>query len=83
MTIRRLLAEMDSLELTRWEAYERVYGPLGGLRGDYQAALVASMIANVNRREDAEPMPIDDFLINWQPDDEDDEDQEDEEVDDG
>lgn len=79
MTVRRLLAETDALELTQWQAYELVYGPLGGLRGDVQAGVVASVIANANRGENTEPYSPNDFLPPWGQDDDD----EDEEVDDG
>lgn len=41
MTRAELLERATSAELTEWAAYEKVSGPLGGERGDVQAALVA------------------------------------------
>ena len=42
-----------------------VHGPLGAERGDYQAGLVASIIANVNRdtRRRSKPFTALDFLV--------------------
>jgi hypothetical protein len=41
MTVRELLARIDSRELTEWAAFERLYGPLGPVRHDYLTAMVA------------------------------------------
>ncbi len=49
MTVGDLLDRASSSELTDWQAYERMHGPLGPERGDLQAAIVASVVANVNR----------------------------------
>lgn len=65
MTVRRLLAETDSHELSEWMAYERVAGPLGGVRGDAQAAVVSATIANVNRSKGQRPTKVSEFLIEW------------------
>jgi hypothetical protein len=64
MTVRRLLTECDSRELSEWMVYEKVAGPLGGRRGDMQAAVVAMTVANVNRGK-GKPARLDDFLPEW------------------
>ncbi|MCP2339160.1 phage tail assembly protein T [Actinomadura rupiterrae] len=65
MTVGRLLATIDARELAEWSAYERVAGPLGPDRGDYQAAIIAATIANGNRDEKSEPFTPADFLPDW------------------
>lgn len=65
MTVRRLLAETGSAELAEWQAYERLTGPLGGARGDVQAALIASTIAAVNRNKGQRAPTISDFMPRW------------------
>lgn len=37
---------MSAAELTEWAAYEKVAGPLGGDRGDIQAALTAFYVVS-------------------------------------
>lgn len=37
---------MSSYELSEWMAYERLSGPLGGYRGDIQAATISAAIVN-------------------------------------
>lgn len=41
------------------------YGPLGAARGDWQAALVASTIANANRPRKARAFKVKDFVLRW------------------
>jgi hypothetical protein len=65
MTVREMLARMDSVELTEWMAYEKISGPLGGLRGDVQTALLAQTMANVNRGKSARPYKLSDFTLEW------------------
>lgn len=57
----------DSAEITEWAAYERVYGPLGGLRGDYQAAVIAAAISNGFRGLAGKrgSRKIDGFMLKW------------------
>lgn len=65
MTVRRLLAELDSRELSEWAAYERFAGPLGGARDDIHAAIVATAATNANRtKKDRKAKPAD-FLTKW------------------
>lgn len=64
MTVRDLLARLDSRELSEWMAFEQIDGPLGGRRGDIQAAIVASTVANVNLPRHKQRAP-DDYLPVW------------------
>jgi hypothetical protein len=48
--------------LTEWDAYERLYGPLGPARGDYHAALIATTTANTVSKK---PMAVSDFMPDW------------------
>lgn len=59
-TVRELLGEMDSRELTEWMAFDRVE-PIGGRRSDFQAAIIASTVANSNRGKGRALKP-DDFV---------------------
>jgi hypothetical protein len=63
-----LLREISSRELTEWMAYDR-FDPIGHFRSDIQAALLASVIANVNRdpRKRRRPYEIKDFLLRFEP----------------
>lgn len=67
MTKRRLLAELDSHELTEWIAYEQVHGPLGAARDDFLTALLAAVVANAspNRRKGRPPSTPKDFMPKW------------------
>lgn len=57
MTVRELLARIDSRELVEWQIY---YGlePWGTETEDYRAAIVASTIANVNRDPKKQRRPL-------------------------
>lgn len=65
MTVRRLLAETGAAELAEWRAYEQIAGPLGGARGDVQAALIASTVAAVNRGKGQRAPTVADFMPRW------------------
>lgn len=65
MTVRRLLAETGSSELSEWRAYEQLAGPLGGLRGDMNAATIAAAIVAVNRGKGQRPPKVADFIPQW------------------
>lgn len=60
------LSRMSSLEYTYW-CQLAALEPIGPERGDWQAAQVVSMLANVNRDAKAHPRPWSarDFLL-WQ-----------------
>ena len=55
---------MSSRELTEWMAFDLVE-PFGDRRGDIQAAVVASTIANVNRGKSTRPYEVQDFIIDY------------------
>ncbi|MDT3395431.1 hypothetical protein RKE29_01990 [Streptomyces sp. B1866] len=63
-TVAELLARTSSAELTEWMVYERLTGPLGGRRGDVQAAIVAATVANAQRARGRALRP-EDFLPVW------------------
>jgi hypothetical protein len=63
MTVAELLARMSGEELTDWQAYERAHGPLGPARADWHAALITSMLVNVNRGKKGKPAQPKDFLL--------------------
>lgn len=62
-SVHEFLSRWSSAEITELMAYEKIEGPIGPLRGDYQAAMVSLTIANAlggkKRRS------IEDFLIPW------------------
>ena len=61
MTVRELLARIDSRELSEWMAYYEV-NPFGSVRDDLQAGIVASTIANVNRGKNDKSFTPSDFM---------------------
>ncbi|WP_289009514.1 DUF4035 domain-containing protein [uncultured Thermomonospora sp.] len=65
MPVSELLARMPSAELTEWMAYERITGPLGGERGDIQAALISTVIANSLAGKKGRRAKLRDFLLKW------------------
>jgi hypothetical protein len=65
MTVAEMLERISASELTDWLAYERIAGPLGPERGDVQAAVIASTIANVNRGKRGKIFKPKDFMPQW------------------
>lgn len=65
MTVGRMLAEISSRELTEWMVYEQIAGPLGPVRGDYQAAQITANILNVNRGKNRRGKTVGDVLMRW------------------
>jgi len=61
MTVRELLARIDSRELSEWMAYYEL-NPFGSVRDDLQAGIVASTIANVNRGKNDKSFTPSDFM---------------------
>jgi hypothetical protein len=57
---------MSSRELTEWEAYEAVEGPIGDGRLDHLFAMLASVIANVNRGKGQRPYQAEQFMPKWE-----------------
>ena len=64
MTVRRLLGELDSRELTAWMAYESVE-PFGERRANLHAGIVAATVANVNRDKHTRAFQPTDFLLEF------------------
>ncbi|MGI5347043.1 phage tail assembly protein T [Streptomyces sp. CA-250714] len=64
MTVRELLARISSRELTEWQAYEKITGPLDTrLRGDIQASVISATVAN-SQSTHARAKPAD-FMPDW------------------
>jgi len=63
MTVKELLARIDSRELSEWMAYFSLE-PWGTEVEDWRAGLVASTVANVNRDEKKRKKPFEpkDFI---------------------
>lgn len=61
MTVRELLARIDSKELSEWMAYYEL-NPFGTVRDDLQAGIIASTIANVNRGKNDKSFTPSDFM---------------------
>lgn len=59
-----MLERVPSRELTEWQAYERVAGPIGPARGDVQSAIIAATVANANRTKGKPATPAD-FVPTW------------------
>lgn len=61
---RRRLTLADVRELL---ALERLEGPIGAVRGDLQAGVVAATTVNANpyRAKDAKPVSPDEFVPDW------------------
>jgi hypothetical protein len=59
-----MLAHVSSRELSEWQAYERIAGPLGSRRGDVHAAMVAAAVIN-SQRTKGRPLPVSDFIPRW------------------
>ena len=56
-----LLRSMSSEELTEWIAYHGI-NPIDDARGDLQAGIVASIVANVNRSPKSPAFKPTDFM---------------------
>lgn len=53
---------MPASEITEWQAYEQVTGPLGTERADLHMAILAAVVANTASRRKRKPA---DFLPKW------------------
>lgn len=60
-----MLADMGSAELAEWRAYEQIAGPLGGARGDVNAAMISAAIVAVNRGKGQRAPKLADFMPRW------------------
>ncbi|WP_386444341.1 phage tail assembly protein T [Streptomyces ovatisporus] len=65
MTVRELLARTSSRELTEWQVYEKVTGPLGPPRADIHTGIIAATIANANRGGKGREYTAQDFIPKW------------------
>ena len=61
MTVRELLQRMDSRELSEWLAYDQIE-PIGAVRGDLNAGIISSTIANCNRGKNQKVFTPADFM---------------------
>lgn len=60
--VSELKTRLTPLEFAEWMIFDRLE-PIGGLRGDYQAAVIASTVANVNRGKNRRALKIEDFML--------------------
>lgn len=61
-SVRELFARFDSAELATWRAFDLIQ-PIGGERGDWQAALVANTVARCHGNK----TKLGDFLLRFGP----------------
>ena len=61
MTVRELLARIDSHELSEWIEYYKI-DPFGNARSDLQSGIVAATIANANRAKNTQSYQPMDFM---------------------
>jgi hypothetical protein len=66
MTVRELLLRMDAREFQEWKAKFH-NDPFGTARGDLQAGIVASVLANKDRPRSAQRFTPDDFALQFGP----------------
>jgi len=63
MTVRQLLASMDSKELSEWAAFYSIE-PFGYFRSsDLPAGIIASTLANCNRTKSSKTFTPKDFML--------------------
>lgn len=61
MTVRELLARMDSQELAEWMAFYELE-PWGEVRADWRVGNVAALLRNIHRSEDERTFSPQDFM---------------------
>ena len=61
-----VLKKLSSLELALWQAYDTVY-PFGQSHTDYLIAKLITIVFNMWKSKDVEPMTINDVLERTQP----------------
>ena len=61
MTVREMLARIDSNELSEWMAFYEL-DPFGSVRTDLNAGVIAATIANVNRGKNGKTFQPSDFM---------------------
>lgn len=65
MTVGELLDRMSGQELAEWRAFS-LLEPFGEERADMRSAMVAQILANVNRGKDQAPFKLEDFLSGYE-----------------
>lgn len=61
MTVRQLLANIDSEELTEWMAFDRLES-IGEVRADLRAGIIAAAVGNHGNRDLPKPYKAIDFM---------------------
>lgn len=61
-TLKQLYQEIDSAELTEWQAYHNLE-PWGEQKADARTGIIASTIANVNRGKNTKAFSYEDFIL--------------------
>ena len=64
-SVKHLLEDIDSYELSEWEAYDRLEPIDHAMRAELSAGITASTIANCNRGKDSDPFTAADFMQKW------------------
>jgi|LauGreDrversion4_2_1035121.scaffolds.fasta_scaffold1006655_2 hypothetical protein len=62
MTVRQLLENIDSIELTEWLAYDQIE-PFGPQREDLRAGLICSTVANHSMSPPKKPQRPSDYML--------------------
>jgi hypothetical protein len=65
MTVKEMLARIDSSEIAEWQVYERMAGPLGGRRHDYLTAMITAAVVN-SQRGKKPPVAMKKFVPEWE-----------------
>lgn len=60
----KLADSMPSRIFYEWQAYNRL-SPIGAWRGDWQAAMIAAVIANSRRGKNGRRYRVNDFMPKW------------------
>lgn len=61
-TVAELTETLSAQEFAMWCAFDRIE-PIGALRGDVQAGVIASTVANVNRGKNTRAYTPADFML--------------------
>lgn len=61
-TVGEIMDTMSALEFAEWVALHRI-SPIGEWREDFQSAVIAQTIANVNRGSGVKPFKPSDFML--------------------
>lgn len=64
-THRELIDRVSARELTEWQVFERIDGPLGAARSDAQTALLCAAVHNAACEKRSQMKKPADFLPQW------------------